>query len=1099
MLAHNHRRHSQEDVDDGASSTVITNSLGPASIPEKLAQGAKEAWSQFTSRSAGKIEETATSLYQAIFDGVPAARNSFSGISSNQILQIFSGINDLVDMMDDPGRLMDAVELLGFQHMGLTITEQHVTQFGDAVLGLVVKNNRSHGKQVSGDARQGLAMLMKYVGGAIIYVRTQNAAKYLEVLTTSWEIANADAIGGIGDEAGMGTTAGSSFEGSGSMSFSLSDASGSSTGKGDGADEGFTIPQSFEGMFQLHAGVMGFNAERWMGEVTYHLDAIIRNASNKGRRQEEVDVLSLRLAKYDGSVVRLANYKQCLFAALRSVLPKQWTPEHERAWTWLWDNLARLLTREFGKPQLYERALMKWFDDLQEDDAAELRMNVYTKFFKQAPVGQEYLKQSNTRLHFIAESIFYMVLKLYQHPVKMVQEISALGLRHVGFGIPPDLLLPFLTACTETVLERTQDRTLIDGFRCSLSLITKMLIRVISEGSTVVMKAINANSVRMVKDAMAAAPRGSRAMQLLLVQVGTQSISPLSWVIESGSIDVARAMICDLLTIRADRQKYYYGVNDLFKRHPDIVKRLSQEAPMLLPTLFDHLVWTSHRTKHNLRRVNYFIEHLLIGHRGGFADALEHITAGGDPKIMGNSIVVVISEVLWCGIVRKQFILSKVWAICSLVVFMMCQGVLPRFEASGTLERIINVVMFLGKLFTYTVGMGQLAYSNFMILYRWTRRELKRIFDEIDQDGSGNIDWEEFIQAMTTFKALVKDKISAAIRALRDEGHVASNADVDTVNVQNKSMSKIIDFFLFATLVLMCSHEPMLHCANEEDFPTNTCRAADDHLYGYSVFVMLAMAVHWLVLIDLAVFSTEIAAFLLVIGNVMKELRQFLIALGFLLFMFSSSISILCRNCTSDGGEFGDMFHGFITLFAITVRLYQGDYRDIQENPMLLATVLLCTTFSAVLLLNLLVAQLNLSYEYIYRDMLGFARLNRACVICDAMDVCSRRSWNKFHKGLRFDNRREFDEGDLGLAGCIQQLEAASLHRVTEEKIKRYGGSTNETDPWPPDEEEEALPDESHHCFRLEAIINKALKRIKTSEDTNSMAGSGGLHGDEGG
>ena len=38
-------------------------------------------------------------------------------------------------------------------------------------------------------------------------------------------------------------------------------------------------------------------------------------------------------------------------------------------------------------------------------------------------------------------------------------------------------------------------------------------------------------------------------------QVGTQKISPLFWAIESGSLEAARAMIKDLLTIRADRDR----------------------------------------------------------------------------------------------------------------------------------------------------------------------------------------------------------------------------------------------------------------------------------------------------------------------------------------------------------------------------------------------------------------------------------------------------------------------------------------------------------------------------------------------------------------
>lgn len=52
--------------------------------------------------------------------------------------------------------------------------------------------------------------------------------------------------------------------------------------------------------------------------------------------------------------------------------------------------------------------------------------------------GQDYFKQSNTRLHFIADRATVMSLELLGEPWHMVDEISALGLRHVGYGIPTE-------------------------------------------------------------------------------------------------------------------------------------------------------------------------------------------------------------------------------------------------------------------------------------------------------------------------------------------------------------------------------------------------------------------------------------------------------------------------------------------------------------------------------------------------------------------------------------------------------------------------------------------------------------------------------------
>merc|ERR1719231_2033145 len=158
-----------------------------------------------------------------------------------------------------------------------------------------------------------------------------------------------------------------------------------------------------------------------------------------------------------------------------------------------------------------------------------------------------------------------MTLELYQDPIKMVDDISALGLRHVGYAIPTELFGPFVSACVEVLMTRTNDEATVESFRWSLGLVSKMLVRTITEGSTIVMKAINANSQKMLKKAIGCAPRGERAQWMLLVQVGTQNISPLAWSIESGKVEAAVAIIRDLLTFRADRDRYYYGVDELFK------------------------------------------------------------------------------------------------------------------------------------------------------------------------------------------------------------------------------------------------------------------------------------------------------------------------------------------------------------------------------------------------------------------------------------------------------------------------------------------------------------------------------------------------------
>merc|ERR1719436_1973573 len=132
-----------------------------------------------------------------------------------------------------------------------------------------------------------------------------------------------------------------------------------------------------------------------------------------------------------------------------------------------------------GKPQVQQRALTALFNSLDERAQNIIRREVYAKFFALAPAGQDYFKQSTTRLHFIADRIVEMTLDIYKDPKKMVEDISALGLRHVGYGIPTELFGPFVTGCVQVVRGLTDDDGAEEAFRWSASLISRMLVRTI--------------------------------------------------------------------------------------------------------------------------------------------------------------------------------------------------------------------------------------------------------------------------------------------------------------------------------------------------------------------------------------------------------------------------------------------------------------------------------------------------------------------------------------------------------------------------------------------------------------------------------------------
>lgn len=403
---------------------------------------------------------------------------------------------------------------------------------------------------------------------------------------------------------------------------------------------------------------------------------------------------------------------------------------------------------------------------------------------------------------------------------------------------------------------------------------------------------------------------------------------------------------------------------------------------------------------------------------------------------MTHPVIVLVSDTMWSGVVLRQFILSKIWFIMSLFLFMLSQAVLPKLDNQ---DKAIRVLVFLGRIFNYTVGMGRLSITHY--------REFVQAYRERDTSRCCGLRLPNY---------------------LRDPIHSGS-------------------FVLTILLALMCTHEPMFWCINPDairEFPEERCPEAIQMRWRYSVFCLGAMAIHWLLLVDLAVFSTGLSAFVLVVGQVLSEMSRFAAALIFLVLAFSTAIAVL----EHDYFPMRDIPNAAIVLWSMTIRMFQDDFREVMAEPALLAAVYMFVTASWVVLVNLLTAQINCSYVFIYQDMVGFARLQRAGVIVDTLENCPQATWTAFVESLCLNQPLEFNQGDVGPPGGIQVLEGANEHPVTQDHIQRFGGSCSVDQPWP----EEATQEEENKYERLENLLQKVLRRAAREEKKFSSGGGGG-------
>merc|ERR1719263_1276848 len=301
----------------------------------------------------------------------------------------------------------------------------------------------------------------------------------------------------------------------------------------------------------------------------------------------------------------------------------------------------------------------------------------------------------------------------------------------------------------------------------------------------------------------------------------------------------------------------------------------------------------------------------------------------------------------------------------------------------------------------------------------------------------------------------------------------------------------------------MLIFEPILWCITskeaEKDLFTQVCSESDDKTMAYSVFSMLAMLLYFALLIDLAVLSTKVSAYVLVCIRMLSEVSLFLLALVAILLAFASGISVI----EHDQKDFAGIHKGLLALLEMTMRMYDGaHYESYESDPLVLVCVFVFLVVVIVFLLNMLVAQLTCAYEAVYVDMIGYARLERIVIIVGIMPIVSDKRWSSFCESLKLDSKCEFNAGDIGVNGGIQVLEAANLNPTTEDQIRRFGGSTSVEMQWPA--EQEGQGDEDDRFERMENLIQKTLKRItkgggggKRGQGSSGQSGSHSGEGDD--
>mmetsp|Transcript_60751 Transcript_60751/g.131739 ORF Transcript_60751/g.131739 Transcript_60751/m.131739 type:complete len:472 (+) Transcript_60751:118-1533(+) len=419
-------------------------------------------------------------------------------------------------------------------------------------------------------------------------------------------------------------------------------------------------------------------------------------------------------------------------------------------------------------------------------------------------------------------------------------------------------------------------------------------------------------------------------------------------------------------------------------------------APAMLPSLLDGLVWRSSISVKGMRRVNYYLKHLLVAPDGGLAKAMEWAAKPKDTDVVCHPILICLSELVWSRLVSGSFFLREGKLILKLLNFILSQAVLEQLIHSQD-SFTLRVIMFSCRCLNYTYNLGSLLWSNGLLALRAYR--------------SGAV------------KNIMGVKVPIYLQTWQD----------------------YIRLLLALVLLMMLACEPFIYCMASGSDLAVRCSSLR-HLELYSALSMVGMYLQFSLLLDLGVANIRILAFLLVGWRLLSEVGLFLLAL--LVMIVSTATALSCLHVGSPA--FHGVHGGAYTLLRSFLDIGSIEELDrLKEAPHALAIVHIFLAVVLVILCNTLIAQISCSYERLYSSMLGFACLKRIETIVHVMPSVSSKRWSAFVNSLGLDQPIEFNAGDVGLAGGIQITELATLHPTPLDGIHRYGGATSPSQPWP--------------------------------------------------
>ncbi|EKX39126.1 hypothetical protein GUITHDRAFT_143733 [Guillardia theta CCMP2712] len=707
----------------------------------------RECWDsiceQYTTNELGEM------VYDHLFKMAPNLTMLFTKPRSYMAVKMGDMLSMLVSFADSSESMKQQISWLGLRHVKYKIRPHHIPLMGPVFLAVVAEAAGVHWSQ---DTEKAWSVLfnMVCVNMADAIQEGEEYAEALEkaigilkeqvdatsmVATIRAELAtNCPSM--FDDEASSGSKGLSRLKRSGRL-MSVSSGNPSNESVKSGSDRRGSVPDLalHDVSHLLHAsaakkkeperklsttGTSRPNANTFEGmaeETTVNIiesvyDFFLETGQNVWDPEKQMEIVAICAPRLFAWGMREKHLKDVWLAIERAITKTAESLFDERmisSLRWFWKSISEALQEEFNASEngYNDLVLSSWDIVRQRTEVQELGEKFWKYLNCMSPEQTNLFRRSLSMWGHLLHHIVNMLLISITDPEEYYDLMFELTIRHIRYGVRSEYLNPFgnaLFATFEEILSDVWEEKTTKAWKLVWKRATCNMSRGLNMGGNAITQALVEGNVEALQDAISSAPRSKRAEWLCQIDINGAIISPLIWAMHDGKTAIVDFILSDLLTIRADIHGYYYGREELFKYHDDLIGEILREAPDSMTVLLDGLMWHSkEKLMGRLVRVNYYIKDVYGEPRenvDSWASPLGRFIVLGDNHTFLHPIVKQTLQLKWQKFGLFLFCLKEVWYLGMLITFMVGHVQDP----SGCIGRLQKDRIALSVMAVVTLG-----------------------------------------------------------------------------------------------------------------------------------------------------------------------------------------------------------------------------------------------------------------------------------------------------------------------------------------------------------------------------------------------------------